>query len=144
MQMKKNFLSLTILLSLKLAPEFDHTALSKASASGDGQTKKPTTSDFTESLTMSDLLLPTKRLIIGNRYVFSLGFDQMVDFMGPDSGEKDILDLIDKYTKDAEGVVSQLCEVYKVLDHKSIKHKCKKTQRRIKKAIHVYGALDLG
>ena len=76
--------------------------------------------------------------------MFPLGFDQMVDFMEKAIGKKDILHLIDKYTEDAEGVISQLYEVYKVLDHKSIKNKCKKTQRRIKKAINASGALDLG
>ena len=103
----------------------------------DGKSKKLKASDSTESLTpMSDLLLPARELITEKHDIFPLDFNQTVEFMGKAHGEKDILPLIYKYTDDAEGIVNQLYEIYTVLDHKSIKNRCIKVQRKIRKAIN--------
>ena len=108
---------------------------------GKSNLKKQKVNESTESLTpLEDLLEPAKDLI-ENSVAYPLNFDQTVAFMNSASGESDILALIHKHTEDIQGVINLLYDVYGVVDHKGIKNKCRKIQRKIKKATE--GTLNL-
>ena len=49
------------------------------------------------------------------------------------TGETDIIYSVRKYTDHVKGVHSLLYNVYPMVKHKSIKNRCKKVQRKIKK-----------
>ena len=108
---------------------------------GKSNLKKQRVNESTESLTpLEDLLEPAKDLI-ENSVAYPLNFDQTVAFMNSASGESDVLALIHKHTEDIQGVINLLYDVYGVVDHKGIKNKCRKIQRKIKKATE--GTLNL-
>ena len=100
----------------------------------DRKSKKVKSSDSCESLTStSELLMPVKHML-NNTEQYPLNYEQITEFMDKASGEKDILGLIRKYTDDIEGVLLLMYDVYPIVEHKSIKNRCRKIQRKIKKA----------
>ena len=100
----------------------------------DRKSRKVKPSDSCESLTStSELLLPVKHML-NNTEQYPLNYEQITEFMDKASGEKDILGLIRKYTDDIEGVLLLMYDVYPIVEHKSIKNRCRKVQRKIKKA----------
>ena len=64
-----------------------------------------------------------------------MSFDKVVEFMDKAVGDGDILKLTRSYTKDVNGVLTLLYDVYPIIHKKSIKNRCKKVQRKIKKAM---------
>ncbi|KAJ3629686.1 hypothetical protein MTP99_014062 [Tenebrio molitor] len=85
-----------------------------------------------ESLTSTSELLMLAKDAVNNSEQYPIDFDQMVEFMEKVSGETDILALVRFFT---QGVINLLHDVYNVVPHKSIKNKCPKIQRRIRKAL---------
>ncbi|KAJ3639011.1 hypothetical protein MTP99_002338 [Tenebrio molitor] len=117
----------------------DETELSpsnptNANSDSTGKSKKIRSSDSVESLTStSELLMLAKDAVNSEQY--PMDFDQMVEFMEKVSGETDILALVRSFTNDTQGVINLLHDVYNVVPHKSIKNRCRKIQRRIRKAL---------
>jgi hypothetical protein len=101
----------------------------------DPDLKRKKSYDSTESLTSTfELLSPAKSLFDSSEQQYPLSFDQLVEFADKVPGESNILELIHKYTSDIEGVSTMLYEIFPSLEHKSIKNRCRKIQRKIKKA----------
>ena len=44
------------------------------------------------------------------------------------------MDLVNKYTTDVQGMLNFLYDVFPLVEHKSIKNKCLKAQRKLKKS----------
>ncbi|KAJ3658880.1 hypothetical protein Zmor_010596 [Zophobas morio] len=101
------------------------------------QPKKIKPSDSVESLTpTTDLLYPAKELLDNAQY--PLSFVQMVEFMEKASGETNIMALVLKYTADVQGLIGMLYDIFPIVQHRSIKNRCKKIQKKIKKAYETY------
>jgi hypothetical protein len=101
----------------------------------DADLKRKKSSDSTESLTSTfELLSPARSLFGDSEQQYPLSFDQLVEFADKVPGESNILELIHKYTSDIEGVSTMLYEIFPSLEHKSIRNRCRKIQRKIKKA----------
>jgi hypothetical protein len=118
----------------------DETELSpsnptNANSDSTGKSKKIRSSDSVESLTSTSELLMLAKDAVNNSEQYPIDFDQMVEFMEKVSGETDILALVRSFTNDTQGVINLLHDVYNVVPHKSIKNKCRKIQRRIRKAL---------
>jgi hypothetical protein len=118
----------------------DETELSpsnptNANSDSTGKSKKIRSSDSVESLTSTSELLMLAKDAVNNSEQYPIDFDQMVEFMEKVSGETDILALVRSSTNDTQGVINLLHDVYNVVPHKSIKNKCRKIQRRIRKAL---------
>ncbi|KAJ3652704.1 hypothetical protein Zmor_018646 [Zophobas morio] len=95
-------------------------------------TKRIKPSDSTESLTpVSDLLHPAKQVLENAQY--PLNFEQTVEFLEKATGEVDLLKLAHKYTTDVQGIIDMLFDIFPIVQHKSIKNRCKKIQKRLKK-----------
>jgi hypothetical protein len=115
----------------------DETELSpsnptNANSDSTGKSKKIRSSDSVESLTSTSELLMLAKDAVNNSEQYPIDFHQMVEFMEKVSGETDILALVRSFT---QGVINLLHDVYNVVPHKSIKNKCRKIQRRIRKAL---------
>ena len=96
--------------------------------------KKIKPSDSTESLTpTSEILAPAEQLI--NNAHYPLTFEETVAFLEKAVGKPDILSLIREYTNDIYGVLIMLHDIYPLVSHKNLKNRCKKIQKRIKKAL---------
>jgi hypothetical protein len=118
----------------------DETELSpsnptNANSDSTGKSKKIRSSDSVESLTSTSELLMLAKDAVNNSEQYPIDFDQTVEFMEKVSGETDILALVRSFTNDTQGVINLLHDVYNVVPHKSIKNKCRKIQRRIRKAL---------
>ncbi|KAJ3665264.1 hypothetical protein Zmor_000767 [Zophobas morio] len=97
--------------------------------------KKMKISDSLESLTpTSELLTPVRQLIDNSGVQYPVDFNQFVEFMDKVIGDSNVMDLINKYTTDVQGMLNLLYDVYPLVEHKSIKNKCLKAQRKLKKA----------
>ncbi|KAJ3659657.1 hypothetical protein Zmor_011334 [Zophobas morio] len=83
---------------------------------------------------VTDLLFPAKDLIT-NTDEYPLDYYQTIKFMTKVNGVRDILALVATYTNDIQGVLNLMFDICKVVTHKSIKNKCVRVQRRIKKAL---------
>ena len=83
--------------------------------------------DSCESLTPVSDLLKTKDLI-SSASQYPLNYDQTTEFMDKALGTSDVLRLII-----IDGVFHLLYDVYPVVTHKSIKNRCRKVRRKIKK-----------
>ena len=81
-----------------------------------------------------ELLLPVKHLIDNQDRQYPLNFTQAVEFMDESTGERDILNLVYKYTNDVQGVCSMLSDIAPSLNHSSIRNRCKRVCKRLKKA----------
>jgi hypothetical protein len=115
----------------------DETELSpsnptNANSDSTGKSKKIRSSDSVESLTSTSELLMLAKDAVNNSEQYPIDFHQMVEFMEKVSSETDILALVRSFT---QGVINLLHYVYNVVPHKSIKNKCRKIQRRIRKAL---------
>jgi hypothetical protein len=118
----------------------DETELSpsnptNANSDSTGKSKNIRSSDSVESLTSTSELLMLAKDAVNNSEQYPIDFNQMVEFMEKVSGETDILALVRSFTNDTQGVINLLHDVYNVVPHKSIKNKCRKIQRRIRKAL---------
>ncbi|KAJ3648337.1 hypothetical protein Zmor_010456 [Zophobas morio] len=117
------------------SPEISPLDLSGDTSSKINNTlKKKKTSDSCDSLTPTlDLLLPAQDLL-NNTEQYPLNFDQVVGFLDKASGVNDILSLLREYTNDIQGVMNLLYDVYPIVNNKSMKNRCRKILRKIKKA----------
>lgn len=112
---------------------------SQKSLGEDRQPKKLRSSDSLESLTpIPELLAPAKELIEDSGSPFPLNFDNIAEIMQNIFEATDPIEYVQRFTNDVEGVIQMLYEIYPTLTKKSIKNRCLKVQRKLKKAHSLY------
>ncbi|KAJ3652319.1 hypothetical protein Zmor_018297 [Zophobas morio] len=117
------------------SPEAEHSIPSSENSSFDRAFKKVRTSDSTESLTGTfELLEPARSLCEVADPPFVLEFSELVKFMEDVVGESDVLTIAFNYTSDIVGLLDELHQIYTSLSHTSIRNRCLKVQRKLKKA----------
>jgi hypothetical protein len=132
---KESLLMMTMRLKLILLVDISANSMDTILDTRDPDLKRKKSSDSTESLTSTfELLSPAKSLFDGSEQQYPLSFDQLVELADKVPGESNILELIHRYISDIEGVSTMLYEIFPSLEHKSIKNRCRKIQRKIKKA----------
>lgn len=98
--------------------------------------KKLKKSDSTESLTSIDEhLSPIKPLLDKNPDSYILDYDQLLSFLENVYGSSDPISVAKQYTDDINELLIMLENIYPLLEHRSIKNRITRMQKKIRKQI---------
>lgn len=99
------------------------------------QDKKLKKSTSVENLVISDLLKPVEKHINEASPPYVLNYRQITDLFENLSGSKDPIGVVKTYTEDLGALLTMLQTIYPLFLHKSMKNRCTRLQKKLKKSL---------
>ena len=100
-------------------------------------TKKLKKSNSMENTSLSDQMKPIESHINEAPNNFILNFQQLTSFFEDSFGSSDPLSIAHTYTKDVPALLKMIHNIYPYLQHRSIKSRCTRLQKKIRKQLNL-------